>query len=202
MRGRPAGSCVNRREDTGTGTLPGHRRPHWPRRSAFRDGDLLLRLGAFGLRDLGRCVVVGDRARLLEVVPHLVALVRLPAAPQVTLVAHARDLLSRWGEPMFLARASQSSRAVGEVMTVNGARRRRDPAAEGQSPDSASPNGVPSQSRHTDQASPGWTTLPPNARTRSSASAMSGTAKYGSDAVSPGPGPRAWIPTAGPAPRV
>src|SRR5215218_697207 len=121
MRGRPAGSCVNRREDTGTGPLPGDRRPHWPRRSAFRDGDLLLRLGALGLRDLGRCVGVGDRARLLEVVPHLVALVRLPAAPQVTLVAHARDLLSRWGEPMFLARASQSSHAVGEVMTVNGA---------------------------------------------------------------------------------
>src|SRR5215207_2383090 len=108
MRGRPAGSCVNRREDTGTGALPGDRRPHWPRRSAFRDGDLLLRLGALGLRDLGRCVGVGDGARLLEVVPHLVALVRLPAAPRVTLVAHARDLLSRWGNRCSsLARASQ-----------------------------------------------------------------------------------------------
>src|ERR671910_2006720 len=131
MRGRPAGSCVTGREDTGTGALPGDRRPHWPRRSAFRDGDLLLRLGAFGLRDLERCVGIGDRARLLEVVPHLVALVRLPAAPRVALVAHARELLSRWGEPMFLARASQSSRAVGQVMTVNGARRRRRRAPSG-----------------------------------------------------------------------
>ncbi len=104
---------------------------------------------------------------------------------------------------MFLPRASQSSRAVGQVMTVNGAEAPGSRAQRrGQSPDTASPNGVPSQSRHTDQASPGWITLPPNARTRSSASAMSGTAKYGSAAVSPGPGPRAWIPTAGPAPRV
>jgi hypothetical protein len=29
-----------------------------------------------------------------------------------------------------------------------------------------------------------------------------GHGEYGSDAVSPGPGPRAWIPTAGPSPRV
>src|SRR5215207_3155458 len=165
MRGRPAGSCVNRREDTGTGTLPGHRRPHWPRRSAFRDGDLLLRLGAFGLRDLGRCVVVGDRARLLEVVPHLVALVRLPAAPQVTLVAHARDLLSRWG-----AHVPRSSERVKSPSGTCWPRRRaRAPGSraqrEDQSPDSASPNGVPSESRHTDQASPAWITLPPSPRT-------------------------------------
>jgi hypothetical protein len=42
---------------------------------------------------------------------------------------------------------------------------------------SASPNGVPSESRHTDQASPGWITLPPSAATRSSASAISDTSK-------------------------
>lgn len=42
---------------------------------------------------------------------------------------------------------------------------------------SASPNGVPSESRHTDQASPGWITLPPSAATRSSAAAMSLTSK-------------------------
>jgi hypothetical protein len=42
---------------------------------------------------------------------------------------------------------------------------------------SASPNGVPSESRHTDQASPGWIALPPSASTRWSASAMSLTSK-------------------------
>jgi hypothetical protein len=42
---------------------------------------------------------------------------------------------------------------------------------------SASPNGVPSESRHTDQASPGWITPPPSASTRWSASAMSLTSK-------------------------
>src|SRR3954447_5563574 len=68
--------------------------------------------------------------------------------------------------------------------------------------DAASPNGVPSESRQTDHASPAWMTLPPSPRTRSSPSAMSATAKYGSEAVSPGPRPRAWTPTAGPSPRV
>lgn len=48
-----------------------------------------------------------------------------------------------------------------------------------------------------DEASPVWTTLPPRPQARSSASAMSATAKYGTDAVSRGPRPRAWIPTAG-----
>jgi len=42
---------------------------------------------------------------------------------------------------------------------------------------SARPNGVPSESRHTDQASPGWITPPPSASTRWSASAMSLTSK-------------------------
>ena len=39
--------------------------------------------------------------------------------------------------------------------------------------------------------------LPPSASTRSSASATLWTAKYGSEKESPGPRPRAWMPTAG-----
>ena len=45
--------------------------------------------------------------------------------------------------------------------SANDARRHR---VQDQSPDTASPNGVPSESRHTDQASPGWITLPPSPR--------------------------------------
>ncbi len=41
----------------------------------------------------------------------------------------------------------------------------------------ASPNGLPSESLQIAHASPGWTTLPPSASTRSSASATSLTAK-------------------------
>src|SRR4051812_11482025 len=118
MRSRRVRSCVARRGDTGTGAAPGERasRPPWPRRSVLRDGDLLLRLRALELRDFGRSVGVRDGARLLEVVPHLVALIRLPAAPQVTLVAHAGDLPSRWGAHVPRSRERVKSRVVGHVM--------------------------------------------------------------------------------------
>jgi hypothetical protein len=96
MRSRRARSCISRGDDTGTSAVPGERRTARFGRagSAFRDGDLLLRLGALGLGDFGRFVEVGDGARVLEVVPYLVVLIGV-SAPQVTLMAHARDLLSR-----------------------------------------------------------------------------------------------------------
>src|SRR5919199_675512 len=50
-------------------------------------------------------------------------------------------------------------------------------------PAAASANGLPSESRHTAQRSPGWMTEPPNSRVRSSAAGRSATVKYGSDAV-------------------
>jgi hypothetical protein len=50
--------------------------------------------------------------------------------------------------------------------------------------------------------SPGWTTSPPSAWTRASASPTSATAKYGSEKRSPGPGPRSCSPSATPPSRV
>ena len=41
----------------------------------------------------------------------------------------------------------------------------------------ASANGLPSESRHTAQRSPGWMTEPPSSRTRWSAAARSATVK-------------------------
>ena len=58
----------------------------------------------------------------------------------------------------------------------------------------ASANGLPSESRHTAQRSPGWMTEPPNSRTRCTVAGRSATVKYGREAVSPGPGPREWTP--------
>ena len=58
----------------------------------------------------------------------------------------------------------------------------------------ASANGLPSESRQMAHRSPGWMTEPPSSRTRSSVAGRSATVKYGSEAVSPGPGPRSWTP--------
>jgi hypothetical protein len=58
----------------------------------------------------------------------------------------------------------------------------------------ASANGLPSESRHTAHRSPGWMIEPPSSRTRSSVPGRSETVKYAREAVSPGPGPRAWTP--------
>jgi hypothetical protein len=62
----------------------------------------------------------------------------------------------------------------------------------------ASPNGLPSVSRHTLHRSPGWMTSPPSSLTRFSAASMSGTEKYGSDTRSPGPVPLGWRPRSEP----
>ena len=58
------------------------------------------------------------------------------------------------------------------------------------------PKGLPSESRHTAQRSPGWITSPPDSATRLSAPGRSPTAKYGSENRSPGPAPRSWSPRA------
>jgi hypothetical protein len=58
-----------------------------------------------------------------------------------------------------------------------------------------SANGLPPDSRDTAQRSPGWMTDPPSSRTRWSVAGRSSTVKYGREAVSPGPGPRQWIPS-------
>ena len=61
----------------------------------------------------------------------------------------------------------------------------------------AKANGLPSESRQIAHTSPGCTTAPPLAVTRSSAATRSSTAKYGSENESPGPRPRTCTPTAG-----
>ena len=63
---------------------------------------------------------------------------------------------------------------------------------------SASPNGLPSESRQIAHLEPGWMTLPPSSVTRSSAAFISSTAKYGRETVSPGPRPRSCTPIWGP----
>ena len=74
--------------------------------------------------------------------------------------------------PTACPRARSRRRAGARLpLELDGARARAAPAAR--------PKGVPSESRHTDHASPGWMTEPPSAATRSSAAAMSATAKYG-----------------------
>jgi hypothetical protein len=61
----------------------------------------------------------------------------------------------------------------------------------------AKANGLPSESRQIAHTSPGCTTAPPLALTRSSVATRSSTAKYGSENESPGPRPRTCTPTAG-----
>lgn len=74
---------------------------------------------------------------------------------------------------------------------------RRGHVSHGVSCCRASPNGLPSVSLQIAHASPGWITVPPSSRTRSTVSEMSATTKYGRLKESPGPRPRSWMPTAG-----